>query len=289
MKVAILSSMPSDHLWRDGLYFALSKLSNDKEFFVDVFIDNAKPPVVEEYDIVIAWGAFVSEPAKYVAELSVAKTGIFFGASHGQNSPMAYKFDIIFSEDENSHNIFKNMGLNSVLAFGTPTNLFRPIPQAIHFDVIQPGAYATWKRKKLFAEAVKGMKALSVGDLQAVERDEYDACVKNGVVSFPNVPQEFMPFYYASAKCVVITGWAGGQRTVLEALAMNKQCIVPVDAPQLMDYSKHIIVVRPDAEAIRKAIEKAPETNEEGRKDILNKWTDEHYYKKIKEGLKCLK
>ena len=289
MKVAVITSMPSEHLWRDGLYGALNKLNNDKDFFVDVFIRDSVPHSPEEYDVVIAWGAFGSTPAKYVSELSVVKKAIFFGASHGQDKPLAYKFDLIFSEDQNSHNIFKKMGLNSVLAFGTMTDLFRPIPQPVYFDAIQVGAYATWKRKKLFAEAAKGLKTLSVGDLQKVERDEYEACVSNGVLSLPNVPQEHMPFYYASAKCVVVTGWAGGQRTILEALAMNKQCIVPADAPQLLDYSENIIVVRPEADAIRKAIEKAPDTNEKGRQDVLDNWTDEHYYQSIKEGLECLK
>jgi len=292
VKLCILTSIPELYLWRDGLYNALGILG--QEWDIDIYLDHERPTSVKKYDMVIGWGAFQSPEANYVAELpSTVKKGLFFAAGHGQEDPLIHKFDIIFAEDKHSLHRLLELGGNARLAFGINAEIFNPdreelVNQPVLFDVFHPGAYALWKRKELFAEVAKGKKALSVGILQEIEREEHFACQKAGVMTLPNVPQEFMPWYYASAKCVAITGWAGSQRTVLEALAMNKQCIIPTDAPQLLDYSKNVIVVTPTIRNFRDAIDVAPKDNPEGQADVFKNWTEVDYANSIKEGVESV-
>lgn len=287
-KICFLAELDCFHRWADGLRGAFEILEKEYDvcYHLDGELHNHSP------QILACWGGSLAKTYKEGMEYS-GKKALFWAGGPRNNLESLRQWDMIFFENE-LHTIEarKNGLANCMTAFGTNTQIFFPMKQPKIFDVMYPGAFGLWKRKDLFAQAVKGLKALSIGNIQYHEMQCWDVCVENGVAVSADIPQSRLPFFMAMSKTVVVLPVAeiGGQRTVLEAMAMNIPVIVPNDAPLVVEFAQKGggIIVDPTPEAIREAILSAPENNPKGLEYIKNEMTEQHYANRIKEGLRII-
>lgn len=193
----------------------------------------------------------------------------------GENAPF---FDHIFVESEVYKKVFEDAGYPVSIAFGTNTDLFKPIPeQPKLFDTIFPATFAAWKRHHLYAQAIEGqgLKALAVGQIYDNHEQEcWQECMMRGVAVMPHTSAEVLHWLYAASKvCVVPSSSAGGsQRTVLEAMAMNLPLIV-TDSDKF-DYAKgYAFEAEPNSESIRSMIHAALDTEVNSRDYVVKNWS----------------
>lgn len=288
MRICFLAELDNFYRWDDGLRGAMQLLEKEHEvcYHLDGELHSHNP------QILACWGGSLSKTYKEGMEYSGKKV-LFWAGGPRSNLDSLRQWNMIFFENELHTIEAKKAGLtNCMTAFGTNTQVFFPMKQPKIFDVIYPGAFGLWKRKDLFAHAVKGLKALSLGNIQHHEPQCLDVCIENEVAVSADIPQSRLPYFMAMSKTVVVLPVAeiGGQRTVLEAMAMNIPVIVPNDAPLVVEFAQKGggIIVDPTPEAIREAILTAPENNPKGLEYINNEMTEQHYADRIKEGLKKL-
>jgi glycosyltransferase involved in cell wall biosynthesis len=290
MKICFLVELPRGFWqWADGLYAAMKIL--EKDFRVTYHLDGkCDCPFDRRPDIVMAWGGTMSRPYNNAMNINAVRILLFAGGL--RSSHLFDKFNITCFENEQHTLEAKALGIHCITAFGTNTQVFRPIIQPKLFDVVYPGAFGLWKRKDLFAKSVKGLRALTFGNVQLHEMECWNICTENNVAVSPDLPQEVVPYYLAMARCVVVlpVPFIGGQRTVLEAMAMKLPVIVPNDAPLVCEFAQHGgMIVEPNPEAIRNAIKMAPPINETGYKYVMKNFTEVHYANKLKEAIeRCL-
>ena len=286
MRICFLVDLPLGiWQWDDGLRGAMQILEKEHQicYHLDGDRHGHKP------DFLFCWGGTLSKTYREGLDWAGEKA-LFFAGGPRDNIDELREWDIMYFENEIHTTEARKMGLaNCMTAFGTNTEIFYPMKQPKIFDVIYPGAFGLWKRKDLFARAVKGLRALSLGNIQYHELQCWDVCVESGIAVAGDIPQGRLPFFMAMSKSVVVlpVPEIGGQRTVLEAMAMNIPVIVPNDAPLVVEFAEKGggIIVDPTPEAIRDAILNVPEDNPKGLEYIKNEMTEQHYADRIKEGL----
>ncbi len=289
MKICFLVELPNGMWqWSDGLRGAMQILEKEHEvcYHLDGDRHGHKP------DMLMCWGGSLAKTYKEGTGY-LGKKVLFWAGGPRDNLESLRQWDMIFFENELHTTEAKKSGLtNCMTAFGTNTQVFFPMKQPKIFDVIYPGAFGLWKRKDLFAEAAIGLKALSLGNIQHHEPQCLDVCVENEIAVSADIPQSRLPYFMAMSKSVVVLPVAeiGGQRTVLEAMAMNIPVIVPSDAPLVVEFAQKGggIIVDPTPEAIRNAILTVPDSNPKGLEYINNEMTEVHYADRIKKGLESL-
>lgn len=196
-------------------------------------------------------------------------------------------FDHIFVESQVYLDKLKEHEYSSSIAFGTNTDLFKPVKQAKTFDAIFPATFAAWKRHDLFAQATEGLRACAVGFMYDKHEQEcWQVCVDKGCLVLPHVSAEVLHRLYAASRSVLITSKSegGSQRTVLEALAMNIPCIV-TDSNKF-DY-EGTIRVKPNVQEIRGVLDNLEMYEGINTRDyILDTWSHIQYADSLEKGLK---
>ena len=287
MKICFLVELPYGiWQWADGLYGAMQILGKEYEvcYHFDGLRHDHKP------DLLMCWGGTLS--TSYIEGLKFdGKKVLFFagGSRHPDNFEL---YDMTFFENDIHTNEGRVRGIKCMTAFGTNTTVFKSMKQPKIFDVIYPGAFGLWKRKDLFARACKGLKALSLGNIQHHEMQCWNVCVDNGITVSADIPQSCLPYFYAMSKTVLVlpVPEIGCQRTVIEAMAMKIPVIVPCDAPLVVEFAVHGgIIVNPDEQSIRQAVVDPSGANtEEAYEYIINNLTEKHYADKIKEAIRII-
>lgn len=293
MKICFLVELPKSCYpfmwqWRDGLYAAMKIL--EEEHQVTYHLDG-KCHCSPSPDFLMVWGGTLSRP--YNNSLSMKGFKILLFAGGNRDPSLFQPFNITCFENDLHTNEAKAHGVKCITAFGTNTQVFKPFSQLKVFDVIYPGAFGLWKRKDLFAKAVKGLKAFTFGNIQYHELECLNVCVENGVLVSADLPQEVLPYFYAMSKSIVVlpVPQIGGQRTVLEAMAMKIPIIVPSDAPLVCEFAKHGgIIVDPMPEKIREAVLNADKlaNTEKAYNYVMENLTEVHYAKALKKALSII-
>lgn len=286
--------------WKDGLAAAMRELAtrHDVRMFSDV-----PYPIQHEYftiypidgvaeykpDVILHWSDMTRPHAAEHAKLGVPMAICFAGGEC-----LSYNtdfFDHIFVESEVYRKKFADAGYSVSMAFGTNTDLFKPIPtQAKIFDALTLSTFALWKRHDLFARATRGLRTCAAGYMYPNTREQecYEVCEQSGALVLPHVSGEACARLLSASKCIVLPARSdgGSQRTALEALAMNIPTIV-TDSDKF-DYPG-LIRCEPDEHSIREAITWAttrelPPT----RPGIMDGWSHTAYanaLEKVLEGL----
>jgi len=197
--------------------------------------------------------------------------------------------DIVFVESECYLNAFRERGLNTRLAFGTNTELFRPMPQPKIFDAVFPATMAGWKRHELFGEAM-GPKGLACGYWHPTETNPVTECQKYGVAMLHHQWAESTALIYNMGKTCVITstGQGGSQRTVLEALSCNVPVITMRDSDKTSEFLEKGgtgEIVPPRAVDIRKAVDKWKDKEINSRDWVKKHYSERVYANQLKEGI----
>ena len=282
MKIAIIH--PWDRakwnepiIW-DGLHGALKEVA--KKHQVDWFLQGDEPD--DSYDWIIPWGV-MSIPFDSTIEKYKGRKAIFC-AGHPQDIANIDKFEAIFVESPAVQEQMSKHHPKVILAFGTDTDFFKPTEEEKMFDAFYPATYSPWKRQDLFAEATKGYKALTAGVVQPDGTDLYNLSEKLGYVMGGLVPTKLIAQLYNMSKVVVITGYHGSERTVLEAMSSNIPLVVTRDNTLTCSLlSDECIRVNPDPQSIRKGFEKALKMKVNTRDYVLKNYSHETYAQRILE------
>jgi glycosyltransferase involved in cell wall biosynthesis len=206
--------------------------------------------------------------------------------------------DIIFVESQVYYDRFKAHGRNVVKAFGTNTEVFKPMPQPKIFDACQTCTFAGWKRHELFAEALGGgkYKALACGWWQPHEPQCWQICQEKGIVLLHHQNAESVNLIYNMSRTCVLTAdnSGGSQRSVLEAMAVGIPPIVMSDNDKTTEFVRESgfgKIVLPEPSAIRNAVDeliKSPPDSQIGINYIKSKYTEHHYAEKLKKGIESI-
>lgn len=311
MKIAFVWDWEPDYYqaltWQDGLSAALRELRNrgheitvltcgktdniihnpyhDIQVSSDVFRDISQ----QAPDVILHFADFTRPNAFPLAELHIPMAICFTGGSPvTDRTPL---FAHIFVESQVYKDKLEATGYDNVsIAFGTNTELFQPVPnQPKLYDTIMPGTFALWKRHRIYAPAVSGLRALAVGYMyQEHEQECWQDCLKNGVQILPHVSAETLRYLYAASKiCVVTSESAGGsQRTVLEAMAMNIPLVV-TDSDKFDYVHGYAFETEPTIESIRGTVrallDGEHETN--SRDYVTEQWSEYSYANALEQGL----
>lgn len=292
--------------WKDGLSKAIQILSKEYDVKVcsigndtilqhDYFPIYLKPTPEElakfiledKPDVILVWGDMTRPTIPLLARKGIPMALCLAG---GTFRDYVDCFDLFFVESEVYYQQLKSEGRNVIKAFGTNTELFKPRKQKRIWDGIFPATYASWKRHKLFAEAL-GDKGLTCGWMyNSHEVDCYNVCQEKGTMVLPHTPAEVLTYLYnASRTCVITSNSQGGsQRTVLEAMACNIPVIAMCDSDKTTEYLEECgegEIVLPEVEDIRKAVEKWKDKEVNSRDWVLKNYSEQIYAQKLKDGL----
>ena len=279
MRICFLVELPRGFWqWRDGLWAAMKLLEDEHTvtYHLDGICNCKTSP-----DLVMAWGGTLSRPYQHALEMNTKRILLFAGGSRDRK--LFEGFDMTCFENE--QHTFEAQGIRCMTAFGTNTKVFKPLIQPKIFDVVYPGAFGLWKRKDLFAQSVKGLKAFTFGNIQYHEPECLQVCIDHNIAVSADLPQEVVPYFMAMSRTVLVlpVPFIGGQRTVIEAMAMKLPVIVPNDAPLVCEFAQHGgMMVDPDPDVINNAIKMAPQVNQTGYEYVMYNLTEKHYADKLK-------
>lgn len=222
----------------------------------------------------LIWGD-LTRPCIYKAYEDKLKLGRPFGLNFaGGNYTLptkTYPTDI-FVESETYYKYFKSQGLNVYYAFGTNTDLHKPVNIPKVFVASKYCCKAKWKNLELFGDAslitrkmlknkgiIKQENIVSDGKLSDSdlisskldkspflvcgytvphEKECHENLLKKGVLSIGNISELRMAELINSSHCCVITSLSSGgsQRMVISAMSSNIPCIVAKSSEKCAEY-----------------------------------------------------
>lgn len=199
---------------------------------------------------------------------------------------------IVFVESKTYVDWMKPMGINVTQAFGTNTELFKPLKAPKVWDGFFPATGAAWKRHGLFAEALRE-RGLVCGWWQPHEPECLQVCLDNNTCVLHHQMPESLVYLYNMAKTVVVTSQdnGGSQRTVLEAMACNIPVIAMSDSTMTTEYlvqSGSGLIVDPSAPLIREAVDILKDKQVNTREWIMQNYSEFIYAEKVKQGIESI-
>jgi glycosyltransferase involved in cell wall biosynthesis len=303
LKISFVWDWPPDFdqtiNWKDGLAAAL-KVLIDRGHEVTLYTDTDKV-IPHDYftihpidmdamkgsDVILQWGDQTRPHALPLAKLGIPTAICFAGGEPlGENVEL---FNHIFVESEVYKKVYDEKGYSCSVAFGTNTELFKPMQQNKVFLSIFPATFALWKRHELFAQAMRDTHSLACGYIYTKHETEcWQVCLDNGLTVLPHVSSAVLHYLYAASKVCVIPSLSSGgsQRTVLEAMAMNLPLVV-CDSDKF-DYveGQDVLRVEPTVMAIREAVIKMSTKEVNTRDYVLENWSEFTYADALEEGLR---
>lgn len=216
----------------------------------------------------------------------------------GRFDQYAHVPDIVFTESKSYIPWMKEKGVKAIMqAFGTNTELFRPMPeQPKYFDALFPATFASWKRHNLFVEAM-GERGVCVGWWQDHEMEIIFNIQKKRTGLLHHQMAESMALMYNMARTVVVTSndIGGSQRTVLEAMASNVPLVVMSDSSMTSEYVQEAAragfyageVIDPVAPEIAKTVDRMISAGypPNAREWIMANYSEYIYADKVKAGI----
>lgn len=293
---------------RDGFLKALQVL-RDRDGWEVVFFKKHDQTFSWEHDCVelrfspdptkalLEWGAdaalvFADFSFQQIRELE-GKMPIAQCYTGGRFTDTATVPDIVFTESKSYIDWMKANGVRRVeQAFGTNTELFKPMPNPKIFDAVFPATGAAWKRHELFAQAM-GPRGLVCGWWQPHEPQCLQVCYDNNTAVLHHQMAESVAYLYSMAKTCLITSSdvGGSQRTVLEAMACNVPVIVMEDSTMTTEYVRECgegAIIPPDVQQIKNAVEEWKDKQVNTRPWIMEHFSEWRYADKLKAGIESI-
>ena len=296
--------------WKDGLAKAIQILSKEWEvkcysigkdtiFYHDYFPIILKPIpellaqeiLKEKPDAILVFGDFTRPTIPLLANRGIPMACCLAGGTFRNYVDC---FDLIFVESEVYKNQLEAEGKRVIKAFGTNTELFKPIKQPKIWDAINSSTFALWKRHELFAKAMEGYKTFCFGWMYHNHETEcWKIPQEKGVMIAPHIPMEVIPYLLNASYTSLITSdsTGGSQRSVLEAISCGIPPIVMTDSDKTTEYIRESgfgKTVNPTIVEIREAVDffkKNPPNPEVGHKFIIENYSEYIYAKKLQNGI----
>ncbi len=239
-------------------------------------------------DVILGFSDF-SRP--YLKEIQ-GKKPIALCYTGGTFTDFKHVPNITFVESKSYLPWMSQIGVKAVQAFGTNTEIFKPIKQPKVFKAFFPATFALWKRHEIFAEAM-GKDGLVCGWWQPNEPQCHEVCFKYGCAVLHHQMPESIVHLYNMSHTVLLTSSAqgGSQRSVLEAMACGIPPIVMSDSDKNREYVEEAgfgAIVEPDPNRIREVVDDMiakPHDPQKGIAYISSKYTEYHYADKVKEEI----
>lgn len=231
--------------WADGLYGALNELG--KTYSVKVFGYCETPAVIMRDNIeiqltdcltslrywlkafnpklIMGWGVSYDQ-WKELDGYEGAKILLYAGGTPDKRNAYSI-FDAVVVENPSDAVHFDT----KYVAFGTNTDVFRPMKLNKMVPAFYPAAFALYKRHDLWSKSVPA-GSLAVGHIQPHEMQCYEVVVEGGHMALPMIGMESMPYLYNQSIATVLTAeYMGGcQRAALESMACNVPVITTQDS-----------------------------------------------------------
>jgi glycosyltransferase involved in cell wall biosynthesis len=309
MKIAFVHDWDVHHQqeldWQDGLSAALAELRNrghEVTLYVcgdrvstipnplnDIIVTDkmAETVAASNPDVILCWADMTRQNAAPLAKLGIPMAICFSGGEPlGENVDL---FDHIFVESEVYKQRFEEAGKPVSIAFGTNTDLFKPVEQNKAFDCILPATFAAWKRHDLYAAATQGLRSLAVGFMyEDHEQECWQECLRLGITVLPHTSAAVLHRLYAASRVCVVTSLSSGgsQRTVLEAMAMNIPLIITDSDKYDYAYGR-VFECEPNPQEIRGCINAILDGEQEvnTRDYVLENWSHINYADSLEKEL----
>ncbi len=278
--------------WNDGLRKAMGLISNEH-----IVTYHEPHEHITDVDIILYWEApctiLGKDKLNYLNILSNPLPKALLFAGGPIKKEWVSDFDIVFVESQINADECKELDIPHRIAFGVNTDIFYPKDEIKIYDGIHQATCASWKRLDLFGKALKD-NGVVCGRYQETDRSGYEECLKQGTLVLPEQSYYSVSQLLNQSHVMVQTSdyWGGGQRATLEAMACGVPVICMNDSPKNREYVEESgfgLVVEPDVESIRKAIEKLKENtlpSSMGVNYIENKFTAAHYAISLLQGIK---
>lgn len=278
--------------WFDGLRGAYDIL--EKEFDIDY-----KEPTADfsDYDVLLYHEAPCTINGKdrenYLRVKNYPKPKILLFAGGAIADGWTDGFDVICVESQINVKEFKEMGIDTITAFGINTKYFKPRRVKKKFKGVHHGTCASWKRQYLLGEAF-GEDALLIGRFQENDSLMFNKAREYGAVVKDELYENALARAVSSAEVLVQTSafWGGGQRCTLEAMAAGLPVICMTDSPKNREYVEESgagVVCDPNAEAIKKAYDEVmadyDNYSKKGIDYVKSKWTEQHYADNLRKAI----
>lgn len=251
-KVALIKHGKGENLdswysWCDGLYGALNELG--KELTVTVFgysdqntvisRDNLEIKLftshnsmrywIESYqpDYIFGWGTSFHSWEELQYNGTPNKKILLYAGGEPDDANASKIFDLVVVENESDKKHFHR----SAVAFGTNTDVFKPMDLNKIYPAFYPAAFALYKRHNLWAKSVPD-GSIAVGHLQEHEKECFEVVTENGHIILPPLSMSSMPFFYNQSFATVLTAehLGGCQRASLESMSCNIPVLVTNDS-----------------------------------------------------------
>lgn len=233
--------------WCDGLYGALNELG--KDFKVNIFGYSDQDSLIKKENleirlftqpnsmrywldsyqpnVIFGWGTSFHDWQELNYNGIASKKILLYAGGKPDRANANRLFDIVVVENESDKKEFNR----SVVAFGTNTDVFRPMELNKIYPAFYPAAFALYKRHNLWAKSVPD-GSLAVGHMQDHETSCFEVVKENGHSVSPPLPMDSIPFFYNQSFGTVITSehLGGGQRSALESLSCNIPVLATSDS-----------------------------------------------------------
>jgi len=231
--------------WCDGLYAALNELGS--WYSIKVFGYSDQPSVITRGNIeiqlsnnisslkywlrsfnpklVLGWG--VSYDKWSEIDDFIGKKVLLYAGGRADKENAKAIFDAVVVENPSDAVLFDT----EYVAFGTNTDVFKPMDLNKMIPAFYPAAFALYKRHRLWSKVVPA-GSLAVGHIQPHEAECYEVVVNNGHIALPILGMDSMPYLYNQSVATVLTPeYLGGcQRAALESMACNVPVLTTSDS-----------------------------------------------------------
>ena len=292
--------------WCDGLYGALNELGS--EFSIKVFAYSEQPAVIQRGNIeiqlsstmsslkywlksfnprlIMAWGVSFDKWSE--VDDFLGKKVLLYAGGMVDRENASRIFDAVVVENPSDAVLFDT----KYIAFGTNTDVFKPMNLNKLFPAFYPAAFALYKRHNLWSRVVP-TGSLAVGHMQPHESECYEVVVHHNHIALPILSMSSIPYLYNQSVATVLTPeYMGGcQRAALESMACNIPVLTTSDSKA--SEFEGVWAVPPFEEELRVAYLTMVTSFEQDPVDlreryIIGKYDHFEYAKKLKKVIEDL-
>ena len=281
--------------WKDGLFAAIQLIKKDHEV-----VFNEPWDEIKDVDVILYWEAPVTAQGQNAPHYNKVRSNpikkILLFAGGPINPDWIKGFDLLLLESKVNEKECDDWGIPWQHAFGINTDIFNPLNLKKKYKAICFGTCASWKRQGLFGIALKS-DGVVCGRGQESDGEPFRECARNNVTMFGELPYEEVNKLVNESHCSVncASEWGGGQRQTLESLAAGIPVICMTDSPKNREFVEESgcgLVVKPEEEEIRKAVEEVmswtDEKKKSGIKYVREKFSHEIYAQQILKGIQSI-